>query len=97
MNGFRLGLFQPLQAWLGSDPSHRVSFLAKNMLAASLSGGLGAVVGAPLYLLKTRLQVSGLYYIVLHCKHTGMYMSLVLSLSFSLTPFYCVDVWENRC
>ncbi len=56
MNGVRLGLYEPLQRALvsatGADPA---SVLLK-ATAAALSGALGATLGSPLYMIKSRLQ-----------------------------------------
>ena len=56
MNGVRLGLYEPVQRALvsatGADPA---SVLLK-ATAAALSGALGATLGSPLYMIKSRLQ-----------------------------------------
>jgi solute carrier family 25 protein 34/35 len=56
MNGVRLGLYEPVQRALvrgtGADPS---SVLLK-AAAAAFSGALGATLGSPLYMIKSRLQ-----------------------------------------
>jgi len=56
MNGVRLGLYAPVQRALvratGADPA---SVLLK-ATAAAFSGALGATLGSPLYMIKSRLQ-----------------------------------------
>jgi solute carrier family 25 protein 34/35 len=56
MNGVRLGLYEPVQRALvratGADPA---SVLLK-ATAAAFSGALGATLGSPLYMIKSRLQ-----------------------------------------
>ena len=56
MNGVRLGLYEPVQRALvratGADPA---SVLLK-ATAAACSGALGATLGSPLYMIKSRLQ-----------------------------------------
>ncbi len=56
MNGVRLGLYEPVQRALvratGADPAS----IALKATAAALSGALGATLGSPLYLIKSRLQ-----------------------------------------
>lgn len=56
MNGMRLGMYEPVQRALvkltGVDPS---SVLLKASSGA-LSGALGATLGSPIYMIKSRLQ-----------------------------------------
>ena len=56
MNGTRLGLYEPIQRVLqratGCDPS----FLGLKAAAAATSGAIGATLGSPIYLVKSRLQ-----------------------------------------
>jgi len=56
MNGTRLGMYEPVQrsivAATGADPS---SIVVK-VLAAATSGGMGAALGSPIYMIKSRLQ-----------------------------------------
>jgi solute carrier family 25, member 34/35 len=56
MNGCRLGLYEPVQAvlreQLGVDTTHP----AAKALSGALSGAVGATLGSPLYLVKSRLQ-----------------------------------------
>ena len=56
MNGVRLGLYEPVQRALvratGADPA----IIPLKATAAALSGALGATLGSPLYMIKSRLQ-----------------------------------------
>jgi len=58
LNGCRLGLYEPIRANLTSllykDPSYQ-SF-GINVISGASSGVLGAAVGSPFFLVKTRLQ-----------------------------------------
>ena len=56
MNGMRLGMYEPVQRTIvdatGADP--RSLFLKAS--SGALSGALGATLGSPLYMIKSRLQ-----------------------------------------
>lgn len=57
MNGIRLGAFRSLEnrGWI-QDPNGNVS-ITRSAIGSSLSGIAGGVMGAPLYLVKTQIQV----------------------------------------
>eukprot|EP01084_Bolivina_argentea_P133613 235817_1 len=61
MNGTRLTLHDTLLQWSGND-RHEVAvkgsgaFLLKSLLSGAISGGMGAVVSNPIFLVKCRLQ-----------------------------------------
>lgn len=61
LNGCRLGLYEPSRNILNSvfyptqDP-HAVQSVPVNVAAGALSGIAGAIVGSPLFLIKTRMQ-----------------------------------------
>jgi solute carrier family 25, member 34/35 len=57
MNGTRLGLYEPIQRV--TRPILGESEVLVRLIAASTSGGLGATLASPLYLVKTRLQAEG--------------------------------------
>ncbi|RKP09663.1 mitochondrial carrier domain-containing protein [Thamnocephalis sphaerospora] len=67
MNGARLGMYEPTKRWLlrcnaqirGVEIVHTsngVDPVAVRVVAGGLAGAAGAVLGSPLYLVKTRLQ-----------------------------------------
>ncbi|KNC78889.1 hypothetical protein SARC_08693, partial [Sphaeroforma arctica JP610] len=68
MNGARLGLFEPIKSKLNELDVHGEHVLGCRVLAGSSAGAIGAAIGSPLYLAKTRMQAksSGKY----HYKHT---------------------------
>lgn len=61
LNGCRLGLYEPCRNVFNSlfypnvDP-HQIQNIPINILSGTLSGVAGAIVGSPLYLVKTRMQ-----------------------------------------
>ena len=62
LNGCRLGLYEPTRRLLNGvlfrkeeDPS-RIQSIPVNVVAGALSGMAGAVIGSPLFLIKTRMQ-----------------------------------------
>jgi solute carrier family 25 protein 34/35 len=62
MNGMRLGLYEPAQRALvaatGADPQG----IALKAAAAAASGAVGATLGSPLYLIKSRLQAQSAHF-----------------------------------
>ncbi|CAM9313588.1 unnamed protein product [Chrysoparadoxa australica] len=58
MNGTRLGLYKPLQRKLGANSTtdSPTAYFLKNLTAGATSGGLGAIIGSPFFLVKARLQ-----------------------------------------
>jgi len=64
MNGTRLGLYEPVQRALvavtGADPASTLMKAA----AAAASGAVGATLGSPLYLVKSRLQAQSAFFTV---------------------------------
>ncbi|KAI0127472.1 mitochondrial carrier domain-containing protein [Xylariales sp. AK1849] len=58
LNGCRLGFYEPMRGTLSTliFKDAQVQSLAVNMLCGASSGMLGAVVGSPFFLVKTRLQ-----------------------------------------
>jgi solute carrier family 25 protein 34/35 len=63
MNGTRLGLYEPAQRALvgatGADPASTPLKAA----AAAMSGAVGATLGSPLYLIKSRLQAQSAHFV----------------------------------
>lgn len=62
MNGARLGCYEPIQRALvdaGATPGATVTRVA----AGALAGGLGAVLGSPAYLVKSRLQSQSPFFV----------------------------------
>jgi len=61
LNGCRLGLYEPSRNILNSifypnnDPNH-IQNVPINVIAGAMSGIAGAIVGSPLFLIKTRMQ-----------------------------------------
>lgn len=61
LNGSRLGFYEPIRTVLNkaffpeSDP-HKLQNVAVNVTAGATSGIIGAIVGSPLFLVKTRMQ-----------------------------------------
>ncbi|SCU89965.1 LANO_0D07052g1_1 [Lachancea nothofagi CBS 11611] len=61
LNGSRLGFYEPIRALLNStfyptqDP-HKVQNVAVNVVSGATSGIIGAIMGSPLFLIKTRMQ-----------------------------------------
>ncbi|CAG8477747.1 7053_t:CDS:2 [Ambispora leptoticha] len=56
MNGLRLGLYDPIRNSLTSTFNASNTSMAISMAAAGISGIVGAAIGSPLYLVKTRMQ-----------------------------------------
>ncbi|CAB4257138.1 similar to Saccharomyces cerevisiae YKL120W OAC1 Mitochondrial inner membrane transporter, transports oxaloacetate, sulfate, thiosulfate, and isopropylmalate [Maudiozyma barnettii] len=61
LNGSRLGFYEPIRNILNKtfypdSPSHKVQNVPINMVSGASSGIIGAVVGSPLFLIKTRMQ-----------------------------------------
>ncbi|EDO19625.1 hypothetical protein Kpol_1018p165 [Vanderwaltozyma polyspora DSM 70294] len=61
LNGSRLGFYEPIRTasnralFPGQDP-HKKQSVAVNVFSGASSGIIGAVIGSPLFLVKTRLQ-----------------------------------------
>lgn len=61
LNGCRLGLYEPCRNvfnsvfYPDSDPRH-IQNIPINILAGAISGIAGAIIGSPMYLVKTRMQ-----------------------------------------
>ncbi|CEP60948.1 Oac1p LALA0_S02e03312g [Lachancea lanzarotensis] len=61
LNGSRLGFYEPIRSLLNStffpaqDP-HKVQNVAINVTSGATSGIIGAIMGSPLFLIKTRMQ-----------------------------------------
>ncbi|SCU92372.1 LAFA_0F09912g1_1 [Lachancea sp. 'fantastica'] len=61
LNGSRLGFYEPIRSLLnrtfypGQDP-HKVQNVAVNVTSGATSGIIGAIMGSPLFLIKTRMQ-----------------------------------------
>ncbi|KAG0672282.1 Mitochondrial oxaloacetate carrier protein [Kluyveromyces marxianus] len=61
LNGSRLGFYEPIRRLLNNTfypniESHKVQNIGINVAAGASSGIIGAVVGSPLFLIKTRMQ-----------------------------------------
>lgn len=61
LNGSRLGFYEPIRLALNKylypdQESHCVQNVGVNMFSGAFSGIIGAVVGSPLFLVKTRMQ-----------------------------------------
>eukprot|EP00735_Rhodelphis_limneticus_P014265 TRINITY_DN8269_c0_g1::TRINITY_DN8269_c0_g1_i1::g.10219::m.10219 TRINITY_DN8269_c0_g1::TRINITY_DN8269_c0_g1_i1::g.10219 ORF type:complete len:313 (+),score=64.21,sp/A3KPP4/S2535_DANRE/43.43/8e-81,Mito_carr/PF00153.22/9.9e-18,Mito_carr/PF00153.22/3.2e-18,Mito_carr/PF00153.22/1.7e-17 TRINITY_DN8269_c0_g1_i1:89-1027(+) len=59
MNGFRLGLYEPIRGVMGGDsiaPGSALDFV-RNMSAGATSGALGALAGSPFFMIKCRIQI----------------------------------------
>lgn len=61
LNGSRLGFYEPIRAVMNKtfypdQESHKVQSVGINVFAGAASGIIGAVMGSPLFLVKTRLQ-----------------------------------------
>lgn len=57
-NGTRLGSYQPIKAWLQRGLPVQLDGFAVNLLAGALAGMIGAAIGSPFQLVKTRLQAA---------------------------------------
>lgn len=73
MNGTRLGLYEPAQRVLvsatGADPAN----IFLKAAAAASSGAVGATLGSPLYLIKSRLQAQSVHF---HVREAHTYSGL---------------------
>ena len=56
MNGTRLGTYPSLKRVLRYDDSETVANFARGLCAGAISGGMGAVIGSPFFMVKCRLQ-----------------------------------------
>ncbi|SCV00410.1 LAMI_0G04852g1_1 [Lachancea mirantina] len=61
LNGSRLGFYEPIRSLLNttfypSQDPHRVQNVAINVVSGATSGIIGAIMGSPLFLVKTRMQ-----------------------------------------
>ncbi|CAL9728424.1 mitochondrial oxaloacetate transport protein [Monosporozyma unispora] len=61
LNGSRLGFYEPIRLALNRNlfpdqEAHKVQSVGVNMFSGAFSGIIGAVVGSPLFLVKTRMQ-----------------------------------------
>ena len=61
LNGSRLGFYEPIRNALNStfypnEESHKIQKVSINVAAGASSGIIGAVIGSPLFLVKTRMQ-----------------------------------------
>ena len=77
MNGARLGLYEPLQRVFRRATGADADSSALKVAAAASSGAVGAALGSPLYLIKTRLQAQSAYFSAAE-KHsyTGLFNGL---------------------
>ena len=57
MNGTRLGCYPTLKGLFNYDGSESLANFARGLSAGAISGGMGAVVGSPFFMIKCRLQV----------------------------------------
>jgi len=79
MNGTRLGTYQIIvNCGLTKDEDGKTSFL-KSIPAGAFAGMVGAVVGSPLYLVKTHLQAQAAQEIAVGHQHPHLSMSHGLS------------------
>lgn len=61
LNGSRLGFYEPLRGFLNKsfypdEEPHKIQNASINVVSGAASGIIGAVLGSPLFLVKTRLQ-----------------------------------------
>ncbi|QLQ78130.1 hypothetical protein HG537_0A03770 [Torulaspora globosa] len=61
LNGSRLGFYEPMRGFLNkifypNEEPHKVQNVTINVVSGASSGIIGAVLGSPLFLVKTRLQ-----------------------------------------
>lgn len=61
LNGSRLGFYEPMRGFLNKmfypeEEPHKVQNVTINVVSGASSGIIGAVLGSPLFLVKTRLQ-----------------------------------------
>ncbi|CCK68295.1 Oac1p KNAG_0A06360 [Huiozyma naganishii CBS 8797] len=61
LNGSRLGFYEPIRLTLNrtffpAQESHKVQNVGINMFSGASSGVIGAIIGSPLFLVKTRMQ-----------------------------------------
>lgn len=60
MNGVRLGLYEPVQRALVDATGAAPSSVLMKASAGAISGALGATLGSPIYMIKSRLQAQRL-------------------------------------
>lgn len=73
MNGTRLGMYDPFQRALVSATGADPCSTALKATAAACSGAVGATLGSPLYLVKSRMQAQSDFF---HVKETARYSGL---------------------
>lgn len=61
LNGCRLGLYEPMRnftnnVWYGKGDQSHIQNIPINVFAGAMSGIAGAILGSPMYLVKTRMQ-----------------------------------------
>jgi solute carrier family 25 protein 34/35 len=56
MNGVRLGMYEPVQRQLVLATGADASSVLLKAAAAAISGAMGATLGSPIYMIKSRLQ-----------------------------------------
>ena len=56
MNGTRLGCYPTAKRLLRDDGSESMANVARGVCAGAVTGGMGAVVGSPFFMVKCRLQ-----------------------------------------
>jgi hypothetical protein len=56
MNGTRLGCYPSLKRLFNYDSNESIANFARGLTAGVISGGMGAIVGSPFYMVKCRLQ-----------------------------------------
>lgn len=62
MNGARLGLYEPTQGLLRNATDCAPDAWALKISSAALSGAVGATIGSPMYLIKSRLQAQSAHF-----------------------------------
>ncbi|PVU88588.1 hypothetical protein BB559_005521 [Furculomyces boomerangus] len=81
LNGFRVGLYEPIKegvSYLVNGPNNQnANTLLVGLVAGNISGILGAAAGSPFYLVKTRLQSYSTFAAIGHQhKYTGTFQGL---------------------